>query len=194
MGGIGSGNALYEARRSRTTAYPSLDIRVLAKHDLLRSGASFSIEVSVAGTPAVEVMALYTDGYLNLMPKYQFGYTGSRLDFENLRVVWSPCNYGGRRPWFTCPQAGCGRRVVILYWRDGFGCRRCHGLAYESQRESQVDRMARRIQKVQHRLEGCDSGGSLTRKPKGMHWSTYNRLCKEAEHIEQIVADALCSG
>jgi hypothetical protein len=32
-----------------------------------------------------------------------------------VRVVQTPCNLGGSRPWFICPVLGCGRRVAILY-------------------------------------------------------------------------------
>jgi hypothetical protein len=32
-----------------------------------------------------------------------------------VRIVRTPCNLGGLRPWFICPAVGCGRRVAILY-------------------------------------------------------------------------------
>ena len=52
---------------------------------------------------------------------------------------WSPCPFGGARPWFLCPLVvvgePCRRRVRILYRPWGsryFGCRRCHHLTYRS--------------------------------------------------------------
>jgi hypothetical protein len=52
-------------------------------------------------------------------------------------LSWTACNLGGQRPWFFCPGAGCGRRVVILYAPGCyFLCRPCYDLSYESQREN----------------------------------------------------------
>ncbi len=48
----------------------------------------------------------------------------------------TPCNYGGKRWWFLCPD--CGRRCRILYLPSNqvyFSCRVCHNLSYESQQE-----------------------------------------------------------
>ncbi len=56
-----------------------------------------------------------------------------------VRIVSTPCNFGGRRHWFLCPQRDCGRRVRILYqppFADRFGCRQCFDLTYQTCRES----------------------------------------------------------
>ncbi|WP_053773232.1 hypothetical protein [Halorubrum tropicale] len=53
-------------------------------------------------------------------------------DFVGLE--YTPANFGGERPWFTCP--GCRTRRGKLYkppHRDRFRCRECHDLLYESQ-------------------------------------------------------------
>jgi hypothetical protein len=51
---------------------------------------------------------------------------------QQVPVSWTPCNYGGARPWLHCL---CGRRVARLF--KGFGgyhCRQCCGNpVYESQ-------------------------------------------------------------
>ena len=39
---------------------------------------------------------------------------------------WTPCHFGGERPWFRCPAMGCGRRVAILYGGRIFACRHCY--------------------------------------------------------------------
>jgi hypothetical protein len=57
-----------------------------------------------------------------------------------VRLEWTPCNYGGQRPWFLSPVRGCSRRVAVLYGGGIFACRRCHGLNYQSQHAQAWDR------------------------------------------------------
>ena len=52
---------------------------------------------------------------------------------------WTPCPFGGARPWFRCPLVvdgePCRHRVRILYRPWGaryFGCRHCHHLTYRT--------------------------------------------------------------
>jgi hypothetical protein len=60
------------------------------------------------------------------------------------------CTYGGKRYWFRCPT--CNRRATTLFVvGPPFGCRVCMGLAYDSQRESALDRTRRRAMRVQRR-------------------------------------------
>jgi len=63
---------------------------------------------------------------------------GNEKKAYNYRVYLdtTPCNYGGKRWWFKCPQ--CWRRCRILYLPPGhnyFLCRICHNLTYTSQQE-----------------------------------------------------------
>ncbi|MEX2367477.1 MAG: hypothetical protein WD601_12795 [Pseudohongiellaceae bacterium] len=100
-------------------------------------------------------------------------------------------HYGGERPWFLCPARGCGRRVAILYGGAIFACRHCHGLVYESQRELEYDRAARKADKIRDKLDwepGILNGSEYWKKPKGMHWKTFERLT--AQH-DAFVAESL---
>jgi len=87
----------------------------------------------------------------------QFRYTMTRADGEKesldyrVRVVATPCNYGGERYWFICPLSyegrACERRVGKLYLPPGgryFGCRHCYDLTYESAQshDKRVDALA----------------------------------------------------
>ena len=54
-------------------------------------------------------------------------------------LEWTPCHFGGVRPWFRCSLVAngvpCRRRCRILYRPWGalyFGCRHCHRLTYRS--------------------------------------------------------------
>lgn len=66
-----------------------------------------------------------------------------------------PRHIGGERIWFACP--GCGRRARVLY-QPGvghpFACRRCHDLAYASQRQrSRKWRLWTRVNVLQRRMQ-----------------------------------------
>jgi hypothetical protein len=53
---------------------------------------------------------------------------------QQVEMVSTPGNFGGRLRWFVCP--GCGRRAGKLYLPKGetiFLCRLCHRLEYRQQ-------------------------------------------------------------
>ena len=98
-------------------------------------------------------------------------------------VVWVPYRFG-LRPFFECP--GCGRRCCLLYLAEQCACRRCLGLSYPVQFETKQDQGFRRAWKAREKLappdgrSGCGDPIPDYRKPKGMHWTTFNRLRDEA--------------
>lgn len=54
-------------------------------------------------------------------------------DPEGITFAWTPCTFGGARPWFRCPTLvyGCGRRCRFLYQHGKFYvCRTCARLTY----------------------------------------------------------------
>ena len=105
---------------------------------------------------------------------------------EPVSLEWTPCNFGGERPWFVCPGDRCGRRVAILYGPGKyFLCRHCYDLRYESQREDKGHRALRRAQKIRQRLGGsANMTKPFPEKPKGMHHDTYMRLFWEHHEAE----------
>jgi hypothetical protein len=95
---------------------------------------------------------------------------------QQVDVTYTPCNYGGARPWLTCPE--CGKRAGKLYLeRLLFRCRPCTRLAYGSQARGQVDRLTQKIWKLQARINPAEKLEiySVPTRPKGMHKSTYLR-------------------
>jgi hypothetical protein len=105
-------------------------------------------------------------------------------------LEWTPCTFGGRRPWFRCPGIVdgrlCGRRAAKLYLGSRYVlCRRCHGLAYKSQREDRAGRALRRTQNIRIRLGG-EPGliHPFPPRPKRMRRRTYARLRRQAEQAE----------
>lgn len=106
-----------------------------------------------------------------------------------IRVLTTPCTYGGARLWWSCP--GCSGRVAILYAGRRFACRNCHGLTYTSQKATQEDRAIAMAEKVRSRLRwepGIAHGTGP--KPKGMHWATYRALVKTHN---DLVGTAICA-
>jgi hypothetical protein len=105
---------------------------------------------------------------------------------EPVSLEWTACTFGGERPWFVCPGAGCGRRVAILYGLGRyFLCRYCYELVYESQRENGMYRALRRAQRIRERLGGsANMTKPFPEKPNGMHWSTYERSWWEHHEAE----------
>ena len=70
-------------------------------------------------------------------------FSGQKTDLDYMvKLVSTPCYFGGYRWWFLCPLVvngkACDRRVEILYLggEKYFGCRHCYNLTYECQKES----------------------------------------------------------
>ena len=102
---------------------------------------------------------------------------------QRVSIAWTPCRFGGERPWFVCSVAAngmyCGRRVTKLYGAGRlFACRHCYRLGYTSQQESAHQRGLWKSQKIRMRLGGSPSMlDEFPGKPKGMHRRTYDRMC-----------------
>jgi len=183
MGGYGSGSHQTLTARATVESYLSLDIRRLQRDGQLQPRTRGSTYWSWRGKPAGSI-AHRAVGYGGrakaLILEYQHTRDGQSEQLkQTIWLEWTPCNYGGSRPWALCPR--CARRVAILYGGRRFYCRHCYQLAYASSRESASDRGIRKSQAIHHRLGGSGNLlGAFPLKPKGMHWRTYYRLEREA--------------
>jgi hypothetical protein len=170
--------------RHTTDDYRRLDVRELHKSGLLAAGSRGMWNWYSRGTLRASIHVRAEDGQVILT--YQAQENGKRRDYDYpVFLSWTPCRYGGARPWFICPARGCGRRVAILYGGAFFACRHCYRLAYESQREDTSDRLARRADVIRKRL-GWEAGILNPKgwtKPKGMHWRTFGRLNAEYDRL-----------
>jgi len=100
-------------------------------------------------------------------------------------ISWTPCHYGGRRPWLICL---CGKRVGKLYRGSAWlGCRECAEAKYESQKKSRRGRLFRKAKGIRARLGDCGRPGidTVPLRPFGMQRKIYNRLRSQAEIIER---------
>lgn len=178
MGGYSSGK---RGGRSTTDDMRPLDVRRLKREGLLTPGGSFGWNWTRNNETVARINIRVNSDSVYL--SYQQSWRGGAWRYcgNTVLIDWTTCNYGGRRAWWRCPAAGCGRRVAVLYsGRGAYTCRHCLGLAYRCQRETQTDLAARRANKIRDRL-GWDRGilNLPGGRPKGMHWKTYLRLVRE---------------
>ena len=184
MGGIGSGRYWRFDTKHCVTDYQVLDVRRWAREGCLQPGDRFGWQWTEDGEQTGSIQVAVELGRIRLI--YRSQSPGS--DWENMdyavRLLSTPCQYGGERQWFACPAVGCGRRVAKLYGGRVFACRHCHQLAYPSQREPSYDRIVRRADNIRARL-GWEPGlyGIPGGRPKGMHRRTYERLVSEVDRL-----------
>jgi hypothetical protein len=110
---------------------------------------------------------------------------------QRIPIVWTPCNFGGLRPWFICSR--CNGRVGKLYNSIGvsLACRKCLDLRYASQRRGAKSRSYLQSLKLRLRLDGIASlTAPIPDRPKGMHQRTYQRLRKRLERFELQVRNS----
>ena len=164
----------------------SLDVNRLKRKGALTPGKGSSVSWSHGDRRTGSIMILAEERRLVLYYRSRSYGEEWQSVTEPVRLCWTPCHYGGRRPWFVCP--GCQRRVGKLYVPGKyFLCRHCYDLAYGSQRDGWSDRRLRKAQNIRMRLGGT---ANLTEpfpwKPKRMHWRTYDRLRNTANSAEQV--------
>jgi hypothetical protein len=186
VGGAGSGNWYRFDKKTATDECHSVDIRYLDRHGLLEPGGWFSLRWSRASRETGSIRSLVDSSRppksVILLYRHRSGLGAEWEDVqETVPLDYTPCNFGGERPWFICPGADCGRRVALLYGPGRyFRCRHCYDLSYESQREDKTHRALRRAQKIKKRLSGsANMTEPFPEKPKGMQWRTYERLFRE---------------
>jgi hypothetical protein len=139
-------------RRPWSTRITCEESAILRVRDLVTSGAINRLRTqgtlcdSSAENPRVATFEFnwtcFTDGHellLRLIPALPG--TDSLQPPQEIRIIHSACNYGGRRYWFLCPGLGldgCDLRVTGLYLPPGesaFACRRCYRLTYTSTKQ-----------------------------------------------------------
>jgi hypothetical protein len=191
MGGIGSGEWIRWNNRPVIEEFRRIDIRYFKQAGLLQEGCTGLLSWSIQGE---------TTGAVNFQMKQEFlllNYRSRKNDQAwrniNTRVEFdrTHCHYGGERKWFLCPQC-CRRALILCLVGDHFLCRLCAKSPYGSQRETVMDRKARKARKIRKQL-GVEM--DLERpifdfdRPKGMHQRTFKRLV-ENENIAQRIYSA----
>jgi hypothetical protein len=183
MGGMKSAFQIISTRRTipkpkpLVEGCPRLDVRWLSRQGFLRPlGVSHRVTL---GHVSLDLIAERGSVILS----YDVGHppVADRNHVEQrVQLNRTACNYGGTRTWFLCPAEGCGRRCAVLYCRErGFACRRCNGLVYQTQREHRSGRGFLKYERIRRRLGSAFA--EARRKPKWMHWRTFQRRMTEAD-------------
>jgi hypothetical protein len=128
---------------------------------------------------------------------------GEDWDSVNQRIPirWTPCRFGGERPWFVCNVMAngvdCGRHVARLYSGGRlFACRHCYRLGYAVQRGGSMDRVHHRLARLHRKLAAGYAGPDMSTppKPKWMRWKTYSRITQQIEAGKEQLDAAFMTG
>ena len=158
----------------------ALDIRKLHRKELLRPGSLSGWQWTLDGEPSGSIsVRAQSSGTVEL--SYAWTPDGQpKLMRYPVDLAWTPCRFGGARPWFKCPRCACRRAVLYGVASDGrFGCCYCMHLAYSSEAESPIDRCWRAQRKIEAWL--TEDG----ERPTGMHKRTFERLCDKWDALEE---------
>lgn len=123
-------------------------------------------------------MTYNPDHALYLMYRVNGEPTAQRVKLDAL-----PCNYGGHRYLFRCPQ--CSRRARCLYkpsYSRRFACRKCHDLSYAARQEYTPYRfkhfdLLMKAEKLEKQLRAC----KRWRKKKARLWTRYVSLLDQVQ-------------
>ncbi|HEY3285158.1 MAG TPA: hypothetical protein VGN26_23035 [Armatimonadota bacterium] len=193
MGGPGSGRfGARDGRRLTSDSLP-LDIREVHRKGLLAPGRAFASRWSVGAgkEDGCSIQGLVRTDDVVLLYSQRSAEGEWRARQDRVCLAHTPCHYGGTRPWWVCPECGC--RAAILYTVGrGFSCRRCCGLAYESQRESAESRALSRHQAIRRHLGGSPSlFDAFPIRPKHMRTHTYEQLRRKALDAEDTFVECI---
>ena len=140
MSSIGSGIWYRFNKKDTVEDCWSIDVRRWQREGCLEPGQYFFWVWSPEGQEVTSIGARALDGAVEL--SYTWGCGDDKRPIRyTIPLTWTPCNFGGSRPWVICPGVlngrYCGRRVAKLYLQRGyFLCRYCHDLTYRSRQDS----------------------------------------------------------
>lgn len=173
--------------RRTTENTPSIVVADLYESGAPRTGSSVmradeggGVYVSVEMTPLEDhVECVFTRVMESLGPK------SARYEIPISRT--RP-HYGGSRAWLHCSLPSCRRRVGRLFLDPPYlVCRQCAGVVYPSQVSPQPRhvKQVERAKAIRRELGGRGVlSDPIPPRPKGMHRTTYDRLCAELKAIQ----------
>jgi hypothetical protein len=190
MGGHGSGRHYRWDTKTVLEECRSIDVRDWKRRRMLREGTGFSWAWWRDNVKTANIQVFILSSSVRLVCRYRKNGGEWRDVDEIISLVTTPCHFGGERIWFRCPS--CSKRAAKLYSASAyFRCQRCCRAPYASQQETDLDRANRKARKLRRKLN--DDGGigdPIWKKPKGMHWRTFERLREKVERQDEIANGA----
>jgi hypothetical protein len=118
----------------------SLDVMQLARAGYLPGPRSGNWQWSSSGATTASIQIKGGRELVTLEYRVRVGSDDWQTVRQDVPIRWSPCRFGGERPWFMCDVFAdgtyCGRRVAKLYGAGRlFACRHCYCLGYATQRD-----------------------------------------------------------
>lgn len=190
VGGNGSGNWYRWSKKDVVEDYRWIEINRWNRERLLHLGRWFHwVWKEEDGTERSSIDVRVLNDAVELSYTSRRGGEEPKKLCYQVTLTYTDCRYGGRRPWFVCPNLNCQRRVAKLYAGGSyFLCRHCYDLVYLSQNEATPHRLLRQIQRVRRELGGSRNVDvPFPEKPKGMHWSTYHHLKQKDREMIRVM-------
>ena len=191
MGGFGSGQGRgIVPTRKTVESSTSISVTQLRESGVFTSGEKVEWSQWPGGGLLRQVaVRAVMDQALVIVAVYLGAHGQPQVAEATVRLAWSDCHFGGRRPWFLCPalndQVPCERRVTKLHLSPGgsFLCRQCAALDYKSDHVLSWQRPLLRAQKILRRLGGSGSlGDGFPDRPKGMHFDIWDSSRRRAHN------------
>lgn len=182
--------------KTEADSLKQISVSFLKKQGYLRSSwgtgtITWSRNGETVGSISIQSFAQQENPYIKLTYTQTDRDTGEKRDFDyKIPLTTTPCYFGGKRFWFTCPWYAngiyCGRRVGVLY-KDGdyFACRHCYRLTYNSRNLGGLSKLAGQVisipdlEKLEKEVKCKYYRGKMTRK--------YRRyMKKEMKSLQQL--------
>lgn len=179
MGGKNSGYYMRARNTNLTTDFMDLDIRQFKKKGWLENLGQRTLTWFKNNNPIGSINYKLSENEITLIYRTRKNSEEWQDVAEAIKLVSTPCNFGGERKWFECPN--CTKKVLILYGGKFFRCRNCHGLVHPSVNESKLDRSSRALARYQSKLApdldlNALDGLDWLEKPKWMRYRTFYRM------------------
>lgn len=190
MGGRGSGNHYPTKSAILTTDFLELDLRVLKKRGWLKPNATTTLTWSRNGKQTGQISYVLEQHTITLHYNYRQNGSDWQSIEDPIKLIKTPCHFGGERTWFNCPS--CSSKALVLYGGKYFRCRKCKRAVHPSVNEAKYDRSRRALARYQEKLapdiplSAYDGVRELT-KPKWMRYKTYFDIkYKGAEKEDEV--------
>lgn len=139
----------YWSKKKEADSLKQVGVVFLNTHGYFKDGwrsgnITWSRNGEKTGNISIQSSVGYDEQYIRFIYTQTDNSSGEKTDLDyKIPLTTTPCYFGGKRYWFTCPWYAngvyCGRRVGVLYLSGKyFACRYCNDLSYNSRNLSGI--------------------------------------------------------